>query len=196
MAMGEHVIEHVFELNRRLIRHVVAHALGKHGRIQRFDRELKEKRGVVDLLAPFLGQGVAPGQGGHAPEPIGAPAHLGHDRIEVQQRRPGAVAHHLVEHHIRPARSDGFEFGKERLLLNRNHPALTRALVVHGGATGAGRRCLQGAPHLHHQQQRGGEQDHVGAQAPQAIPLHGLARKTHCMLAAGLIPRWHCLWWW
>jgi len=118
--VGEHVIQHLLELDRRLLRHVVADALregapiqGPHGQREQLFRGADARLGLAAPADPRI---PGSGAGGGAQLAL----HPGHHRVEIQQCFARVVTDHPPQRGIRPAAGGIQQLRIERLSVERD----------------------------------------------------------------------------
>lgn len=188
IAMSEYVIQHLLQLDRRLLGCVIADAFGKAAGIQGFHRQGEQGLGSGDSLL----RRRAPPPAGilrcRADQGLHLAVHPGHHGIEIQQRVPGALAHHLAQGRVLPALCALQQGPVKGLLLNRQaarHRAQRRrhqAVWTAQAAEPQGHPPAAGA-----EQQRGQQRCHQQAPAPAdrcASPTLSAAHRARLNWAA------------
>ena len=118
--MAEHEIQHLLQLNGGLLRLVITDALRNLAAIERLHRQLEQLLRAADPLSC-----------GPAPEParvllgplcgdLQLMIHPCHHGVEVEDRLPWALPHHLPQGGVVPALCRSDQFGVERLLVDRD----------------------------------------------------------------------------
>ena len=144
-AVGEHVIEHLLELQGRLMGHVLPHALREFAGIQGLHREGKQLVGGFDAPVGSRAPQQAGIRRGLPRELLNVGVDPRHHRIEIEQGVARAIAHHLPQRCISPAGGCGQKLGIKRLFRDWDRPggrhrASQRACQRGGLESAPGRR--------------------------------------------------------